>query len=133
MSLSSDRSGVSDMDALQAKFAEEHRKFLEVTHPRLYRSLKQSGKLQQRLTSVGEEAADMHTNEMFRKLDSLKDVDPLEMEKQLRAHHEMMTELVRHDLIWQPIPQLLDEKRPEKRQGALRARRLRRCPPMRSR
>jgi hypothetical protein len=97
------------MDAMEQRFAEEHEKFLKANQPQLHRSLSRSGKLQARLTSVGEQAAETLTHEMLKKVASERDLAPSELEKQLRGHHEAMTELVRHDLIHQPIPQPPEE------------------------
>jgi hypothetical protein len=94
---------------LEKRFAEEHEKFLRANHPRLYRNLSQSGKLQAHLTSTAETAAEMFTHEMFKKVEQTKDLDPLAQEKQLRGHREAMMELVRHDLIWKPTPKPPDE------------------------
>jgi hypothetical protein len=97
------------MDLLEQTFAAEHEKFLKENHPRLHRSLSQSGKLQPRLTSTAETAAEMFNHEMFKKLDQTKDLEHQEREKQLQGHRESMMELVRHDLIWQPIPKPRDD------------------------
>ena len=97
------------MDAMERRFAEEHESFLKANHPGLHRSLSQSGKLQARLTSTGEQAAERLNLGMFKKLDETKDLDPSAREKELVGHHEALTELIRHDLIHQPIPQPPDE------------------------
>ena len=97
------------MGLLAQRFSQEHREFLQQNHPRLYRNLSQSGKLQARLDSTGEQASEMVLHEMSKKLAQTRDLDPLEREKQLHGHREAMMELARHDLIYQPIPEQTDE------------------------
>ena len=97
------------MSSQEKQFAEEHERFLKANHPRLHRSLSQSGKLHARLKATGEQAAEMVRLEMFKKLDQTKDLDQLAREKVLAGHHEALMELARHDLIWQPKPQQPDE------------------------
>jgi hypothetical protein len=97
------------VEPLDEQFAKEHEAFLKANHPRLHRSLSRSGKLQDRVEGVGIEAASQYNLEMSRKHVETKDLDPLAREKALRHLHESMMELVRHDLIHQPIPQPQDE------------------------
>ena len=92
---------------LAKEYAAEHRKFLRENAPEMFKSLSQSGTLWKHLHSVGEQASEMHLHLMAQH-NNHKDTQKLPYQKRLeslQSHRQSVEEMVRHDLIHQPIHQ----------------------------
>jgi len=89
---------------LQAKdFAKEHREFLENNRPDVLSALRQSGDLDSYLSSVGEEASSLY-DRMMSDHQQLHQGKPYhDLVRELQAHQHGVVELIRHDLINQPL------------------------------
>jgi hypothetical protein len=86
------------------EFAQGHRRFLQENNPRLLDQLIRSGDLESYLQEVGEQAEEMFDLEMSREQDRTKDLPFNQRVERLRNLQQSMMELIRHDLIYQPLP-----------------------------
>jgi hypothetical protein len=93
--------------SLAKQFAEEHHKFLKENNPKLLAQLVQSGDLAEHLREIGESGEQMLEHEV-EKLDNSPRVQNLpfmERVRELQSLQRSMMEIIRHDLIFQPIPE----------------------------
>jgi Transposon-encoded protein TnpV len=93
-----------DPHPLAAKFGAEHKRFLEEHNPAVLRGLSDSTSY---LSSVGETAADRCEHLMFQYMQSpaVKDLPHQQRVRELQSRHHEVEELIRHDLIFQPLPE----------------------------
>ena len=97
------------MEALspQAReFAKEHRRFLEENRPDVYAQFKKDGDLTSYLSSVGKSADEMYSTTLAR-ANNRPDVQNLPYHQKvsrLQENQQSAMELVRHDVIQQPLP-----------------------------
>jgi hypothetical protein len=92
----------SSLSAME--YGEEHRKFLKESNPKLFKSLSESGDLEQAIHSVGEDAAEVISHLSAKALDETRGLPYLERTRELQSRHLSAEETVRHDLIHQPLP-----------------------------
>jgi hypothetical protein len=90
---------------LAESYGKEHEQFLKEANPLLHKKLSQSGQLQAQVHSVGESAAETIQHVTAQNLRETNSLPPPEREKELRSRHLSMEEIVRHDLIHQPLPE----------------------------
>jgi hypothetical protein len=85
-------------------YAEEHRKFLEENNPSVLRGQKDPSSY---LSLVGEQAEEMfeHLMIQYRNQPKVRDLPHLEKVRELQAFRHQADEMVRHDLIYQPLPE----------------------------
>jgi Transposon-encoded protein TnpV len=81
-------------------YAEEHRKFLEENHPSVLRGQKDPSSY---LSLVGEQAESMFEHLMMQRRRQVQNLPHLEMVRELQAFRHQADEMVRHDLIYQPL------------------------------
>jgi hypothetical protein len=104
---------VADQDPAAKRWAEEHRRFLEENNPAVLADLRRQGDLNSYLSSVGESANEMESHLMSQYLTS-KEVQNLPFHdrvRALRSRQREVEELIRHDVILQPVPEGLDDDR----------------------
>jgi hypothetical protein len=82
-------------------YAEEHRRFLEENNPSVLRGQKDQNSY---LSSVGELAEQMFEHLMIQRRRQVQNLPHLEMVRELQAFRHQADEMVRHDLIYQPLP-----------------------------
>jgi hypothetical protein len=91
-------------DDLQAKgFAKEHLEFLENNRPDVLSALRQSGDLDNYLSSVGEGASDMFDHLMRETMHKTRNLPYLDRVRELEARRHEVMEFIRHDRIYQPL------------------------------
>jgi hypothetical protein len=92
-------------NSLAKQYAEEHYRFLTESNPRFLKNLQQSGSLEHHLHSTGEDAAQMHEAIMSQGSQSkeMQDMPYPQKDKALRGLLQATQELVRSDLIHQPV------------------------------
>ena len=90
-------------DPMAHRFA-EHKRFLEDNNPSVLRGQKDPNSY---LSSVGEQASQMFRDLMmkFRNSPEANNLPHLELVKELQNRRESALEIVRHDLILQPVPE----------------------------
>ena len=88
--------------SLAQRYAEEHKRFLEEHNPDVLR--KQSDPTSY-LSSVGQEAEDRHLHLMLQHNNSkeVQKLPHLDRVRELQSRNQEVSELVRHDLIHQPL------------------------------
>jgi transposon-encoded protein TnpV len=91
------------MDLQAQDFAKEHREFLENNRPDVLSALRQSGDLDSYLSSVGEEASSMYDKLMADRYHQFKNQPYHDLVRELQAYRHEVVELIRHDLINQPL------------------------------
>jgi Transposon-encoded protein TnpV len=93
-------------DPTARQYAEEHRRFLEENNPGVLDGLRQSGSLDSYLSSVGEEASQMfdHLMNQYHKSPEVQNLPYHDRVRALQSRRSEAQELVRHDLINQPVP-----------------------------
>ena len=92
-----------DLDPTAQKFEKEHREFLENSRPDVLSALRQSGDLDNYLSSVGEEASSMYDHMMADHHQAHKNLPYHDLVRELQARRHEVVELIRHDLINQPL------------------------------
>jgi hypothetical protein len=94
-------------NSLAKQYAEEHHRFLKQSNPRLLKSLHQSGDLEKHLHSTGENAALMHETIMSQgsQTKEMQEMPYLQRVQRLQSLHKSAQEMVRSDLIHQPLPE----------------------------
>ena len=100
------------MDLQAQDFAKEHREFLENSRPDVLSALRQSGDLDSYLSSVGEEAEERLAN-LMHQYNNSPEVQKLPHQERVRALQNRQMEadeLVRDELINQPLPSSEDEE-----------------------
>lgn len=93
-------------NSLAKQYAEEHHEFLKRSNPRFLKSLIQSGDLETHLHSTGEDAAQMYETIMSQGSQT-KEVQEMaypEKDRSLQNLRQSAQEMVRHDLIYWPLP-----------------------------
>jgi hypothetical protein len=92
-------------DPLETKFAEEHRRFLSENRPDVLQKLRQCGQLTSYLSSVGQQAAEMYSDIMakYRHSKEVQKLPHLEQVRALQSRQPEAEEIVRHDIIFQPL------------------------------
>jgi hypothetical protein len=83
-------------------YAEEHRKFLEENNPSVLRGQKDPNSY---LSLVGEQAEDMFGHLMMQRMHQVRNLSHLEKVRELEAFRHQADEMVRYDLIYQPLPE----------------------------
>ena len=88
-----------------AEWSAEHRKFLTEDNPEVLAGLAQSGSLDQYLQEIGEQAYERIWNGLMeRHLHPQTQALPfLKRMEELLSHHRELEEIVRHELIYQPL------------------------------
>ncbi|HXW72555.1 MAG TPA: TnpV protein [Methylocella sp.] len=88
-------------------YAEAHRKFLEENNPSVLRGQSDPNSY---LSSVGQQAEEMFEHLMIQRMHQpeVKNLPHLEKVRELEAFRHEADEIVRHDLIYQPLPEELD-------------------------
>jgi hypothetical protein len=95
---------MEDEDLMAKEYAAEHERYLKEAVPKLHRKLSASGDLESHLRSTGEQAAEMHRSMMGQAMHETRDLPYPERVQALQGHLQATQELVRHDLIHQPVP-----------------------------
>ena len=92
-------------------YAELHRKFLEDANPEMLRQLRQSGNLNSYLSSVGNQAKEMQSDlvHQYKNSPEARKLPHLELVRALQNRLMEADEVVRHDLINQPMPETNDQ------------------------
>ena len=92
-------------DTTEANYAQEHQKFLEENNPKVLSELRRSGDLNSYLSSVGEQASDLFLTIMMQYNNSpeVQKLPHLDRVQALQSRRHEADELVRHDLILQPL------------------------------
>jgi hypothetical protein len=90
-----------------AEYAQDHLKFLKEERPDVLDQLRQSSDLNSYLSSVGEEAEQMYDDLMrlYQHSRHVQSLPHLEQVQALQSHRREADEVVRHDLIYQPLPE----------------------------
>jgi len=94
-------------DPTAKRYAEEHLRYLKEARPDVLAGLRQSGKLDSYLSSVGNQASERLDHVMSQHMVS-KEVQDLPYHQQVRelqSRHREAEETIRHDLIHQPVPE----------------------------
>jgi len=86
------------------EWAEEHHRFLKESNPAFLANLVQSNSLSSHLHSVGEQAEEMHAGAMAMHNRKVQNLPHHQRVKELEILHQSMNEVVRHNLIYSPIP-----------------------------
>jgi hypothetical protein len=82
-------------------YAEEHRKFLVENNPSVLSGQKDQNSY---LSLVGQQAEEMFEHLMTQRRRQVQDLPHLEKVRKLQAFRHQADEMVRHDLIYQPLP-----------------------------
>ena len=93
-------------DQKAQEYAQEHKRFLEQSNPRVLSGLRRSGSLNSYLSSVGQQASDRFLTLMMQYKNS-PEIEKLPYQDRVQAlqsRRREADELVRHDLIHQPLP-----------------------------
>jgi hypothetical protein len=92
------------MDSTARAFKEEHRSYLQDNAPHVLEGLRQSGKLDSYLTSIGETASERLEHVIIQHLldKELQKLPYLERVRELQNRYQEAEEIIRHDLIHQP-------------------------------
>ncbi len=87
------------------EYARDHLKFLEEERPDVLEGLRRSGDLNSYLSSVGEQAEEMFDDLMRQYLHSphVQSLPHLKQVRALQSRRHEADEVVRHDLIYQPL------------------------------
>ena len=90
------------MDPLAEKYAAEHKRFLEAHNPSV---LHQQSDPTSYLSSVGQTAAEMYRHLMHQHhhKPAVQDLPHHLRVRELQSRHHEVEELIRHDLILQPV------------------------------
>ena len=93
-----------DLDAMEERFALEHKRFLEEHNPSVLRGQSDADSY---LSSVGQQAADMLEHLMIQAQHDpeVRKLQGPERARELRSRQLEAEELIRHDLIFQPLPE----------------------------
>jgi Transposon-encoded protein TnpV len=93
------------MDPTAQEFEEEHRQFLQENAPHVLEGLRRSGTLDSYLASIGETASERLEHVMSQHLadKELQKLPHLERVRELQNRHQEAEEIIRHDLILQPV------------------------------
>ena len=93
-------------DPAAERYAQEHRKFLEENNPTVLEGLRQSGELDSYLFVVGDQANEMFMTLMKQDASSIvfQNLSHIERVQALHARQCEAEEIVRHDVIFQPLP-----------------------------
>jgi ATP-dependent Zn protease len=93
------------MDPTARRYRREHREFLATNRPDVYAALLRSGRLDSYLNSVGETASERLEHVMSQHLadKELQKLPHLERVRQLQNRHQEAEEIIRNDLILQPV------------------------------
>jgi hypothetical protein len=93
-----------DLDAMEERFALEHKRFLEDHNPSVLRGQSDADSY---LSSVGRSAAEMFEHLMYQHMYSpaVRDLPHMEKVRELESRRHEVEELIRHDLIFQPLPE----------------------------
>jgi hypothetical protein len=99
-----ERWNMDDLDPTAKCFAAEHKRFLEEHNPAVLRGQSDPTSY---LSSVGLTAADMLEQIMVQHLHDpeLQKLPAPQRARLLRNHQQAAEELIRHDLIYQPLPE----------------------------
>ena len=92
---------------LAHQYAAEHRRYLQENRPDLLARYERSDRTRSYLSSVGEEAADLESR-LMAEYQARPEVKALPYQARVRAlqsRQAEVQELVRHDLILQPVPE----------------------------
>lgn len=95
-----------DENPKATEYAQEHLKFLEENRPDVLAGLRQQGNLNSYLSSVGDQASDQFLTLMMQYKNS-PEVASLPYQDQvtsLQSRRHEADEIVRHELIHQPLP-----------------------------
>ena len=87
------------------EWAAEHRKFLTENNPEVLAGLAQSGNLDQYLQEIGDQAAQRMKDGLRERFlhPETQALPHLKKMEELLSHHRELEEIVRHELIHQPI------------------------------
>jgi hypothetical protein len=90
--------------SLADKYAAKHKRFLEENNPSVLRGLSDPTSISLRL---GEQAAERYEHLMYQHFHSpeVKKLPHMEKVRELQSRHHEVEELIRHDLIFQPLPE----------------------------
>jgi hypothetical protein len=91
-------------DSLAQDYGAEHERYLKEAVPALHRKLSASADLESHLRSVGNQASEMHQSMMAQAMKQTLDLPYMDRVTALQGHRQAAQELVRHDLIHQPVP-----------------------------
>jgi hypothetical protein len=83
-------------------YAEQHRRFLVENNPSVLRGQKDPSGY---LSLVGEQAEEMFGHMMMQRMHQVRSLPHLEKVRELEAFRHQADEMVRHNLIYQPLPE----------------------------
>lgn len=90
---------------LAQEWAQEHLEFLQNSNPTLFKSLSQSGALPEHLHTVGETAASQQSQAHGAAIKETNSLPYMERVAELQSRRLSAREIIRHDLIHQPLPE----------------------------
>ena len=95
---------MDDLDPMAERFAAEHKRFLEENNPSVLRGLSDPTSY---LSSVGQTAADMLEHLMVQAVHDpeVRKLSGPEWARELRSRQLEAEEVIRHDVIFQPLPE----------------------------
>lgn len=95
------------MSLLAQKFADQHLKFLQEHNPAALQEIRRSGDLNSYLSSVGQQAEEMYLNLMHQYANSkeVQNLPHLRRIRSLQSRQYEAEEIVRQDLVFQPLPE----------------------------
>jgi hypothetical protein len=90
-------------DPVAQRYAREHLRFLRENRPDVLEGLRQSGDLSSYLSSVGTQASERLEDAMTQASRATGNLPYQERVTALQNHHQSAEEMIRHDLIHQPL------------------------------
>ena len=94
---------LEDLDPPAQEFAKEHRDFLEKHNPKLLKKLAQSNELPTYLYKVGKQADEMLSHMLSEEMHQTMNLPFHERVERLESLRASAEEIIRHDLILQPV------------------------------